>query len=403
METRQRNGLEIAARRKIKKQGEVWIVPSQSGSGHYKVSITEEAETCTCDDFGLRRSRCKHIWAVRFKLERDGGLSYDVPLPTKEPARSPRKTYPQDWPAYNAAQCGEKRDFRRLLHDLCRGIELPHQKRGRPPIPVSDVLYAAILRQFLGLAGRRSTCDIEDAADLDFIEDAMHFNTVLRVLRREDVTPILLRLVAESSSPLAALEDDVAVDATGMSTGERVPWYDAKYGRKSDFTNWRKLHFLCGTRTHTVICAIPSPGPHNDDRYFRSLIHAIPRKFRLTALSADKAYLDMANFSLLEELDITPYIPFKRDSVSTDRHPAIWQVMYAYYEQNREQFLKEYHRRSNAESVVSAIKRKYGERLRSKTETSQDNEILARVIANNIYVLIQSIYEHHLQPEFWGK
>lgn len=77
--------------------------------------------------------------------------------------------------------------------------------------------------------------------------------------------------------------------------------------------------------------------------------------------------------------------------------------MHAYYDLHCEEFLQDYHKRSNAESVVSMIKRKYGERLRSKTETSQDNEILAKVIAHNIYVLIQSIYEHHLEPVFWGK
>lgn len=403
MDTRQLNGIEISARRRIERRGEIWIVPSQHGNGHYEVSVTPEIETCTCDDYDLRRRRCKHIWAVHFTIERDSGISNDVPLITKESIRSPRPTYSQDWPAYNAAQCAEKRDFRRLLHDLCQGIDAPRRERGRPPIPLNQVLFASIFRAFLGLSGRRSTCDIEDAADLELIADPMHFNTIYRALRREDVTPILLRLVAESSSPLAALEDDVAVDSTGLSTGERVPWNDKKYGRDNDYTAWRKLHFLCGTRTHTVICAIPSPGPHNDDRYFRSLIHVIPKNFRLNALAADKAYLDMANFSLLEELDITPYIPFKRDSVSTDRHPMTWQVMYAYYERNREQFLKDYHRRSNAESVVSMIKRKYGERLRSKTEISQDNEILTKVIAHNIYVLIQSIYEYRLEPEFWGK
>lgn len=163
---------------------------------------------------------------------------------------------------------------------------------------------------FLTLSGRCSTCDIEDAAENGLIADLMHFNTVFRALRREDVTPILLRLVAESSRPLAVLETDAAMDSTGLSTGERVSWYDKKYGRDNDFTDWRKLHFLCGTRTHTVICAVPSTGPHHDNQYFRTLIQAIPPDFRLEALSADKAYLDAANFDLLEAIKITPYIPF---------------------------------------------------------------------------------------------
>ena len=33
-----------------------------------------------------------------------------------------RKSYPQDWPAYNAAQTTEKDTFVSLLSDLCAGI-----------------------------------------------------------------------------------------------------------------------------------------------------------------------------------------------------------------------------------------------------------------------------------------
>ncbi len=77
--------------------------------------------------------------------------------------------------------------------------------------------------------------------------------------------------------------------------------------------------------------------------------------------------------------------------------------MHAYYNYHGEEFLQAYHKRSNAESGVSMIKRKYGEQHRSKTETSQDNDVLAKAIAHNMYVLIQSIDEHDLEPVFWGK
>ena len=33
-----------------------------------------------------------------------------------------RKTYPQDWPSYNAAQTAEKDTFMTLLANLCMGI-----------------------------------------------------------------------------------------------------------------------------------------------------------------------------------------------------------------------------------------------------------------------------------------
>ena len=36
-----------------------------------------------------------------------------------------RKTYPQNWTAYNAAQSEEKTRFGVLLADLCKGIQQP--------------------------------------------------------------------------------------------------------------------------------------------------------------------------------------------------------------------------------------------------------------------------------------
>lgn len=39
-----------------------------------------------------------------------------------------RKTYPQNWVAYNDAQTHEKGEFLILLHALCQGIEeLPYK------------------------------------------------------------------------------------------------------------------------------------------------------------------------------------------------------------------------------------------------------------------------------------
>ena len=57
---------------------------------------------------------------------------YTLQIPIQAPAR---KTYPQNWPAYTAAQCAEKETVMALLADLCAQIEEPKPKRGRPAFP----------------------------------------------------------------------------------------------------------------------------------------------------------------------------------------------------------------------------------------------------------------------------
>ena len=64
--------------------------------------------------------------------------------------------------------------------------------------------------------------------------------------------------------------------------------------------------------------------------------------------------------------------------------------------------MRHYHRRSNVEATFSMIKRKFGERLRSKTEAAQINEVLCKVLCHNICCLISSIYELGVEPMFWA-
>lgn len=49
------------------------------------------------------------------------------------------------------------------------------------------------------------------------------------------------------------------------------------------------------------------------------------------------------------------------------------------------------------------IKSKFGERLRSKTTTAQMNEALTKVLCHNLCVVIQSMYELDVVPEFWSE
>ena len=60
MSERQQKALVIAAKSKLKKKGDVWLVPSQSSDETYKVNnVDPDWPTCTCPDFELRRIHCK--------------------------------------------------------------------------------------------------------------------------------------------------------------------------------------------------------------------------------------------------------------------------------------------------------------------------------------------------------
>jgi hypothetical protein len=53
------------------------------------------------------------------------------------------------------------------------------------------------------------------------------------------------------------------------------------------------------------------------------------------------------------------------------------------------------------ESTFSAIKRKFGDSVRSKTEVAMVNEVLCKILCHNICCLIQEQCELGIEPIFW--
>jgi len=122
MDAREQRGMELAATRKIQNKGKgVWIVPSQAGPGAYTVNTSGDEPTCSCPDHENRGSKCKHIFAAYYVMKRERNPDGSTTV-TESLTVETRKTYPQNWPAYNAAQVAEKDRFQVLLRDLCSGI-----------------------------------------------------------------------------------------------------------------------------------------------------------------------------------------------------------------------------------------------------------------------------------------
>src|SRR5688572_10049806 len=132
--------------------------------------------------------------------------------------------------------------------------------------------------------------------------------------------------------------------------------------------------------------------------YKRRLRESPPEIFHTQHLQKTR----MKNLQTTVDHGAVPFIPFKSNT-QPDRGTDLWSKMFFFSNYKREEFLAHYHKRSNVESVFQMIKSKFGERLRSKTETAQVNEALTKVLAHNLCVVIQSMYELDITPEFCGE
>ena len=396
MDLRELKGLEIAARCRIVFDGGMWLVPSQSGSGTYRVTLQPEV-SCQCEDFQLRRQPCKHVIAARLVQERDHGGK----APAIDTAAVPkRKTYTQDWPAYNLAQTTEKHRLQVLLAELCRGVEELPYKGGRPRIPIADVIFACAFKVYSTVSSRRFACDLADAHERGHMSRAMHPNKVNAYLEMPELTPILRRLITLSSLPLRAVETDFAVDSSGFSSSRFVRWYDEKYGTHRTGHDWVKVHVLCGVKTHTVPAIEILDKNAGDCPQLPSLLGTTAQHFTVNEVSADKAYLSHANLETVVALGATPFVPFK--SNSQDGGEGVWSKMYHYFQFRREEFLAHYHKRSNVESVFSMVKAKFRDHVRSRTDVAMANEVYCKFLCHNVCRVIQAQCELGIEPVFWG-
>jgi transposase len=379
-----------------------YVVPSQSGSGFYRVRVGEDpsvSETCTCPDFEERRAPCKHIYLVRMdqRAEDDPSPSHysHSPLAAEPPKRN--------WSVYNESQTEEYRLFNTLLRDLSIGFPEPQKDphaAGRKPIPLRDQVFCSVQRAYLGFSLRRSHGFRAEAARNGLISDTPFWSVPSRFLCRADVTEGLHDMLARSAIPLIGLEDKCAVDSTGLRT-TRFNYYRQEKYNPSRENAWLKMHALVGVKTHVIPVLEVTSGTVSDSPQLPALLQrATANGFRFKEVLADKGYQSRENFNAADQLGIVPYIPFKRNQTGKSGGSPLYHKMFLFFQLKREEFDVHYGQRAQVESTFGSFKQKFGETIASRNFTAQLNEVLSLAIAHNITVMVRQMFEAGILPDF---
>jgi transposase len=380
---------------------DLWSVPSQSGTGSYLVDLAGERPVCVCADFEENGEaegfRCKHVIAA-LVVARVIDAPADV-VEMEAAAETAKRTYPQNWHAYERAQQHEREHFVTLLRDLCSGIEQPAQTRGRPRKLQSDLAFACVLRSYVGMSSRRAASDVRAAAASGLMDAHVAPKTLLRALDDESMTEVLRTLIRVSAAPLAGVEDRFAIDSTGIATSVYANWNENKYGKQRKRQTFLKIHACVGVSTHVITDALVTDSSGADCPQLPALIEGTAQRFSVREVSADRAYLAGYNLDAIDRVGATPYIPFKVNS--TGQGSELMRRMFGLFVYRNAEFKQHYHARSNVESVFSAIKRKHGAFVRAKNLTAQINECLTKIVCHNISMLIMAMYDLGIAADFW--
>ncbi len=312
-----------------------------------------------------------------------------------------KRTYSQDWSSYNKTQMREKIILINILNELLDNILFKETKKvGRNPIRTRDKIFYLVLQAYNIKSSRRCIADLDLCRQLDFVEKTPHFNTILKCLKDSTLEMYFKHLINVSGLPLQQVESDFAVDSSGFSTSQFDRWFKTKHVLKSSTRRYRKAHITCGVKTNIITAVNITKGNRGDSPEFKGLVKTTNKVFDVKEVSADKAYLSRDNLEFVSNMGAIAYIPFKSNTKGRPKGPWIWRKMFDMYSKHREEFMMHYHKRSNSETCFHMIKMKFGSNVRTKNETSQNNEVLAKCLAHNLCVLAQEAAELDIDIDF---
>lgn len=314
-----------------------------------------------------------------------------------------KKTYPQDWLAYNLCQTNEFGLFQEILIELIDSlieIREPPKEKGRPFKDLKEMLFCCVMRAYFGKSSRRSVSFLDYALAKHYIAKKPHFNTVLNYYKNPELTNMLKHIIEQSGTPLKQFESDFTIDSSGFSTSIFGRWLDVRTEKKEKKRVFKKAHVTSGVRTNIITAIEVTPGYYADSPQFCDLVKITAKNWEMKEVSADKAYSSKNNLETVSQLGAVPYIIFKKNASSKAKGSYVWMRMKKYFDEHNEAFMQFYHQRSNAETVFHMIKKKMGQSLNSKSEQAQFNEILCKALAHNICVLIQEMFELGINLDF---
>ncbi len=298
-----------------------------------------------------------------------------------------RQQSTQDWSSYNATQATEINSFDVLLKDLLENVEQHDQKTGRPSLDIRDLIFCTVKKVYFRMSCRRSKGLFDNAAEKDLISHSPNWAATSRILNKRRTTAILRRLIVLSALPLKDLEEHFSVDSSGFRTTNFTEYFNYKH-KVSRKHGWIKLHICSGAKTNIITDVRITDHRGADIKQFKPLVRATARNFDIKELSADKAYSSRECYETVDKVGGQALIPFKSNATGKSAGSTLWRKMFYYFKFHQPEFLARYHKRSNVEATFSMMKMKFGDLLRSKNKTAQINELLCKVLAHNLCVLI---------------
>jgi len=318
--------------------------------------------------------------------------------------REPKKI---DWSLYDVAQCHEVADmisFIGIFVDYAVDKGLPRLERektpGRPPLPSDDVAKILLLQSYLGKPNRPAEGMIYIFQEKLRLKTEFSYKTIERGYDRKSVNGILNAVFILTDRCVSGLEKIFSVDGSGAST-------TIKQNYAKDRERQRKKHdkesndvFAKGFSKHDYVYREAIIGVKY--KLFAGWLSTTNHKVGETTLfphvfaQAIKNHPDMEKIlgdglfaarwicQLVGQHGVTPRFLPRRNVRFRAKGVREWSELLLSLFANPQEWLRDYHLRSNSETGFSNLILANPQPLRKKLPQRRETEDYLRPIVHNI-------------------
>jgi len=215
------------------------------------------------------------------------------------------------------------------------------------------------------------------------ITELPHYTTLQKVAER--LPPNLLEEVMTAVG-VSVVEEDciIGIDSTGHSLDYSSRYYCKRIERKNKHSSFLKTTLAADMKTQVLLASRLSLKLRHDILDMKPVLRKVKKQINISIVVADKGYDSEDNFEFVKyELEAKPVISLKNmDKPLKKTHGRLRRKL-------KENFPKdEYHQRSKIETIISVIKRKYGDTIHSRKQRTKKNECMFKLIAYNCHRVI---------------
>ena len=268
-----------------------------------------------------------------------------------------------EWREYTLSQINEVKILDKIKTIVDTFEVINTKSFGRPLTNPKDLAKAILVAELLGLPERQAQGWINLLASKVGISSFLDDRTIGRAYNRLEVLHILKQVFDKTKTSNGRLMGD----GTGLET-TRKQNYETEKKKTENY-----LVSIIDSRE--IVQAFEMNNKECP------VMHSLIQKVKGTSLCLDAGFVDRELTRKISELGIKPFIFPKKN---LDLNGSVyWKNMFLELFHNTQEWLKEYHQRSHAESFHSSFKRK-NKPLMKFNSFSKIVQLTARIIIHNL-------------------